>query len=69
VINGSTAGVNPAFHPELLTIGRDGHVTVSAMPTSSKILNAMHSRGHLMGKSLMMWRDDKGIHVCTSCGA
>jgi len=69
VIDGSTAGVNPAFHPELLRIGPDGHITTAAMPTDSKILKAMHSRGHLMGRSLILWRDDKGIHMCSSCGA
>jgi hypothetical protein len=69
VIEGSTVGVNPAYHPELMLIGPDGHISTGAMPTNAKVLKAMHSRGHLMGKSLMLWRDEKGIHVCSSCGA
>jgi hypothetical protein len=67
-IDGSTVGVNPVYH-EVMVIGRDGHVTTTTMPVDSKILKAMHSNGHLMGKSLMLWRDNKGIHVCSSCGA
>jgi hypothetical protein len=69
VIEGSTVGVNPVYHPELMLIDRDGHVRTTAMTVDSKVLKMMHSHGHLMGRSLMLWRDDKGIHVCSSCGA
>jgi hypothetical protein len=52
-----------------MLIDRDGHVRTTAMTVDSKVLKMMHSHGHLMGRSLMLWRDDKGIHVCSSCGA
>jgi hypothetical protein len=68
VIEGSSVGVNPAYH-QVLMIGADGHVTTGAMPTDSKMVKMMHSHGHIMGRSLMLWRDDKGIHACSACGA
>jgi hypothetical protein len=68
VIEGSTVGVNPVYH-QVLMIGSDGHVTTAAMPTDSRMLKMMDSHGHVVGRSLMLWRDDKGIHVCSSCGA
>ena len=67
VIEGSSVGVNPAYH-HVLMIGPDGHVTTGAMPTDSRMVKMMHSHGHLMGRSLMLWRDDKGIHACSDCG-
>ncbi len=68
VIEGSTAGVNPVFHP-MLIIGEDGHVKAGAKPTESRMVEMMtRSRGHMMGRSVMLWRDDKGmIHVCSDC--
>lgn len=68
VIEGSSVGVNPAYH-QVLMIGPDGHVTTGAMPTDSRMAKMMHSRGHVMGRTLMLWRDDKGIHACSGCGA
>jgi hypothetical protein len=68
VIEGSTDGVNPAYHP-MMIIGEDGHVRAGARPTESRTVDMMtRGRGHMMGRSMMLWRDDKGmIHVCSDC--
>ena len=68
VIEGSTVGVNPAYH-QMMIIGEDGHVRAGARPTESRMVDMMtRSRGHMIGRSMMLWRDDKGmIHVCSEC--
>jgi hypothetical protein len=62
----SVGGYSP--NHQVLVIGSDGHVTTGGMPTDSKMLKMMHGHGHVMGRSLMLWRDDKGIHACSGCG-
>jgi hypothetical protein len=68
VIEGSTVGVNPAYHP-MMIISEDGHVRAGVRQTESKTVEMMtRGRGHMMGRSVMLWRDDKGmIHVCSDC--
>ncbi len=68
VIEGSTAGVNPVYHP-MMIIGDDGHVRAGARPTESRTVEMMtRGRGHVMGRSMVLWRDDKGmIHACSDC--
>jgi hypothetical protein len=54
---------------QVTTIGANGQVSTSAMPTDAKMVKMMHRKGHVMGKGpLMVWMDDKGnMHVC-DCG-
>jgi hypothetical protein len=52
---------------QVTIIGKDGQVTTSPMPTDSKMMKMMHQKSHVMKGPLMIWMDNKGMHVC-DCG-
>ena len=53
---------------QVATIGADGQITTGAMPTDPKMMKMMHSRGKAMGKTVMIWMDDKGHMRICDCG-
>jgi hypothetical protein len=52
---------------QVTTISPNGQITSGAMPTDPKVMKMMHSRARPMGKSVMMWMDDKGRMMWCDC--